>query len=170
MAQFRKKPVAIEAITFDELVAHGISEIGIDACHNGMPWSFKYTGQAVSHENDDCYLIQVAGETQRLNRTDMLVTGETGLSFVLDREMFLSLHEPVGVVETTARQKSPVAADYEENFLVIHSDKEGSVIGINHPCDAAWSDVLVAHTAVRDRLNERIAARDSCPFKGQSAK
>jgi len=42
MAKFTKKPVEIEAITFDELVAYGKANGGNMV--NGMPWSFEYNG------------------------------------------------------------------------------------------------------------------------------
>lgn len=67
-------------------------------------------------------------------------------------------------VETVARQASPVVADYGEHFLVAHVSKDGKMVGIDHPCDAVWADVLAAHVALRDRINERIAALDGCPF------
>jgi hypothetical protein len=47
MNQFRKKPVVITAITFDQLVAHGIAAGGNVV--NGMPWSFQYNGHPVTH-------------------------------------------------------------------------------------------------------------------------
>ena len=46
MSHYRKKPVVIEAITFDELVAHGLAN-GANVV-NGMPWSFQYKGQPVT--------------------------------------------------------------------------------------------------------------------------
>lgn len=41
MAFSRKKPVVIEAITFDEFIEYGKANGGNIV--NGMPWSFKYT-------------------------------------------------------------------------------------------------------------------------------
>ena len=45
--KYRKKPVVIEAITFDELVEHGRQS---GAIVNGMPWSFEYNGHPITHE------------------------------------------------------------------------------------------------------------------------
>lgn len=70
-----------------------------------------------------------------------------------------------GEIKTTVRQTSPIVADYGEHFLVIHANKDGTLVGIDHPCDAVWNDVMAAHVAVRDRINERIAQQDGCPFK-----
>ena len=78
MSEFRKKPVVVEAITFDELVKYGIASGA--GCHNGMPWSFNYettretdTGPVIvhhpiTHENDDCYLIPTLEGTSEVPR------------------------------------------------------------------------------------------------------
>ncbi len=74
-------------MTFDELVEFGRKN-GANIV-NGMPWSFTYKGYAVSHENDDCYIIcstrvtKLVGEVQsdgsqrsftcvRFDRSDIL--------------------------------------------------------------------------------------------------
>jgi len=62
-------------------------------------------------------------------------------------------------------QQSPVVADYGEHLLVAHASKDGKMVGIDHPCDAAWADVITALIALRDRINERIAEQDGCPYK-----
>ena len=72
--KFSKKPAVIEAITFDELVAHGIDS-GCP-CYDGMPWSFSYLGFPITHENDDCYLIPTPNGTAKLMRGDMLCSQE----------------------------------------------------------------------------------------------
>ena len=73
-----------------------------------------------------------------------------------------------GKVEITARQRSPIVADYGENYLVARVSNDGKLVGIDHPCDAVWSDVMVAHVALRDYINERIARQDACPFKAKA--
>ena len=73
-----------------------------------------------------------------------------------------------GEVEITARQRSPIVADYGENYLVARVSNDGKLVGIDHPCDAVWSDVMVAHVALRDYINERIARQDACPFKAKA--
>lgn len=91
MALFRKKPVVIEAITFDELVEHGKANGGNIV--NGMPWSFKYAGQPISHENDDCYLIQTLEGTMRMARGDMLITGVKGEIYPCKPDIFAATYE-----------------------------------------------------------------------------
>lgn len=83
--KFRKKPVVIEAITFDELVAHGRTET---ADTNGMPWAFSYAGHPITHENDDCYLIPTLEGTMKFMRGDMLITGVKGEIYPCKPDIF----------------------------------------------------------------------------------
>ena len=92
MALFRKKPVVITAITFDELVEHG--RLSRAAQQNGMPWSFEYGGHAVTHENDDCYLIPTLEGTMRFDRGDMLITGVQGEIYPCKGDIFASTYDP----------------------------------------------------------------------------
>lgn len=72
-------------------------------------------------------------------------------------------------INIVARQQSPVVADYDENYLVARVNKDGTQVGIDHPCDAVWSEVMTAHIALRDYINERIERQDNCPFKAKAA-
>lgn len=91
MAKFRKKPVVIEAITFNELVHHGITHGG--NVINSMPWSFKYNGHPVTHENDDCYLIPTLEGTMKMTRGDMLITGVQGEIYPCKADIFAATYE-----------------------------------------------------------------------------
>jgi NTP pyrophosphatase (non-canonical NTP hydrolase) len=84
--KFRKKPVVIEAITFDELVEYGKTH-GANIV-NYMPWSFEYQGHPITHEDDDCYLIQTPDATMRFNRGDMLITGVNGEIYPCKLDIF----------------------------------------------------------------------------------
>ncbi len=57
------------------------------------------------------------------------------------------------------------APEVSEEFLVARVSQDGKIIGIDHPTEAPWDDVLNAHIALRDRLNERIAEQDKCPVR-----
>lgn len=92
MPKFRKKPVVIEAITFEELVAHGIT--AADHLMNGVPWSFKYQGHPITHENDDCYLIPTLEGTMRFERGDMLITGVKGEIYPCKADIFAATYDP----------------------------------------------------------------------------
>lgn len=102
MAKYRKKPVEIEAITFDELVeygkANGANIVG------GMPWSFSYKGQHISHENDECYLIPTLEGTMKFTSNDMLITCADGGLFVTSVQAFEML-EYERTVELTFQER-----------------------------------------------------------------
>lgn len=93
MGKFRKKPVVIEAITFDEFVAFGKAN-GANIV-NGMPWSFNYKGQPITHENDNCYLIPTLEGTMKFERSDMLITGVKGEIYPCKIDIFEQTYEPV---------------------------------------------------------------------------
>lgn len=99
MGLFRKKPVVIQAITFDELVQHGIAcckEEGREHnIINGMPWSFKYNGHPITHENDQCYLIPTLEGTHNMTPADMLITGVKGEIYPCKRDIFEQTYESV---------------------------------------------------------------------------
>lgn len=95
--KFRKRPVVIEAITFEELVAHGVRTRGLPG-HNmvdGVPWSFEYKGQPITHETNDCYLIPTLEGTMRFERGDMLITGVKGEIYPCKADIFAATYEPV---------------------------------------------------------------------------
>ena len=89
--KYRKKPVVIEAITFYELVEHGIASGGNVV--NGMPWSFEYQGHPITHENDDCYLIPTLEGTMKFTPDDMLITGVQGEIYPCKRDIFESTYQ-----------------------------------------------------------------------------
>ncbi len=91
--QYRKKPVVIEAITFDQLVTHGIASGA--ALNNGVPWSFEYKGHPITHENDDCYLIPTLEGTMRFERGAMLITGVKGEIYPCAADIFAATYDPV---------------------------------------------------------------------------
>ncbi|HYD02605.1 MAG TPA: hypothetical protein VEB22_15365 [Phycisphaerales bacterium] len=91
--RYRKKPVVIEAFTFDELVQHG-REQGVPLV-NGMPWSFAFRGQPITHETDDCYLLPTLEGTMRMGRGDMLVVGVKGEIYPCRRDIFEATYDAV---------------------------------------------------------------------------
>lgn len=103
----RKKPVVVEAITFDELVKYGLEKCQVQA--KGMPWSFDYITydytdgkwppivlkHPITHENDDCYLIPTLEGTMKFNRGDMLITGVKGEIYPCKLDIFEATYEAV---------------------------------------------------------------------------
>lgn len=89
--KYRKKPVVVEAITFDELVQHGLQNT--TNIVNGMPWSFSYNGHPISHENDRCYLIPTLEGTHFMTPDDMLITGVKGEIYPCKKDIFEATYE-----------------------------------------------------------------------------
>lgn len=95
MAKFRKKPVVINAITWDEFIEHGKKEVGESGLVNGMPWSFEFNGHGVTHENDKCYLIPTLEGTHNMTPDDMLITGVKGEIYPCKIDIFEKTYEPI---------------------------------------------------------------------------
>lgn len=95
MGFFKKKPVTIEAITFDELVEYGKSTMPENHLVNGMPWSFDYKGHPITHENDECYLIPTSEGTMNMTPNDMLITGVKGEIYPCELDSFKETYDIV---------------------------------------------------------------------------
>src|SRR3990167_1419441 len=93
--RYRKKPVEVEAITFDELIDYAKAHAATIV--NGVPWSFTYAGHPITHENDDCYLIPTLEGTHRMQRGDMLITGVKGEIYPCKPDVFALTYDPVAV-------------------------------------------------------------------------
>lgn len=91
MAYFRKKPVVIEAITFQEFIEYGKNN-GANIV-NGMPWSFKYNGHPITHETDERYLILTLEGTMDFTPQDMLITGVNGEIYPCKIDIFEKTYE-----------------------------------------------------------------------------
>jgi len=92
MAKYRKKPVVIEALTFDELVQYGKDNGGNIV--NDMPWSFEINGHPITHENDECYLITTLEGTHNMTPNDMLIVGIQGEIYPCKIDIFKATYEP----------------------------------------------------------------------------
>lgn len=94
--KYRKLPIVIEAITFDELLEYGRKVAPEDAArHDGIAWSFEYKGVLLSNENENCYLIPTLEGTMDFTRNDMLITGVNGEIYPCKIEIFNKTYEPV---------------------------------------------------------------------------
>ena len=89
--KYRKKPVVIDAITFEEFVEYGKNNGGNIV--NGMPWSFTYNGHPVTHENDERYLIPTLEGVHNFTPQDMLITGVKGEIYPCKLEIFEATYE-----------------------------------------------------------------------------
>jgi hypothetical protein len=102
MAKYRKKPVVIDAITFDEFIAFGKNN-GANIV-KGMPWSFNYNGHAVTHENDERYLIPTLEGVHNFTPQDMLITGVSGEIYPCKKDIFELTYEQM--LDTTTVDKT----------------------------------------------------------------
>jgi hypothetical protein len=93
LTKYQKKPVVIEAITFEEFIEYGKQNGGNIV--NGMPWSFEYNGHPVTNENDECYLIPTLEGTMRFTPDDMLITGVNGEIYPCKIDIFAKTYEAI---------------------------------------------------------------------------
>jgi hypothetical protein len=89
MAKFRKKPVVIDAITFEEFVE--MAKAITDPPH----WSIPFNGVNVTHENDDCYIIPTLEGNHNFTSNDMLITGIQGEIYPCKKYIFEATYELV---------------------------------------------------------------------------
>lgn len=93
MAKYRKKPVVIEAITFEEFVEYGKKHAA--NLVNGEPWSFNYKGHPITQENSGCYLIPTLEGIYNFTPQDMLITGIEGEIYPCKIDIFEATYEKV---------------------------------------------------------------------------
>lgn len=93
--KYRKRPVIIEAITFDEFVEYGRSQAKVLYGDKAMPWAFQYKGHGITQENDECYLIPTLEGTHNFTPQDMLITGVKGEIYPCKLDIFEATYEPV---------------------------------------------------------------------------
>ena len=88
MAKFKMKPMVVEAVTFDELIQHGLKHT--TNIYNNMPWSFEFMGVPVTHETDDCYIVG----TEEFTKNHLLVIKDNEISIV-EKDVFDLISEPL---------------------------------------------------------------------------
>ena len=93
MGLYKKKPVVVEAITFDEFVQYG-KDNGANIV-DGMPWSFKYKGHPITHNDDECYFIPTLEGTHNMTPKDMLITGVSGEIYPCKIDIFNKTYDKV---------------------------------------------------------------------------
>ena len=125
--KFRKLPVQIEAITFDELVQHGIDSGA--PLTNGMPWSFEYKGQHISHENDACYLIPTLEGTMKFTPRDVLITGVNGEIYPCKTDIFEKTYKPVEEVAKKVEMIDILASIDKTFYFTAEQGVRGSEAG-----------------------------------------
>ncbi len=97
MGLFKLKSKIVEAVTFDELIQHGIDS-GAQLV-NGMPWSFEYKGYPVTSENDSLYFVCVNGVNISITDDEVLIIDLDGID-VIRKNYFDKKYEPVRMTES----------------------------------------------------------------------
>lgn len=94
MAKYRNKRAVVTALTFDELVAHGIEQCKKEGREsnivNGFPWSFTYGVLPVTHEANTRYLV---GSHTVVDPQYMLVIAEDGEVYSCHKDTFNTLFD-----------------------------------------------------------------------------
>lgn len=125
MAKFKKKPIEIKAITFDEFVEYGKQNGGNIV--NGIPWSFTYEGHAVSHENDDTYIVPTNQGHVHFKRGDMLITQIDGEIYPCKKELFEKTYDIVEEDEVelnkTFLEKRGFTLENQDNLIINYVKK-----------------------------------------------
>lgn len=101
MTKFRKKPVVIEAITFEEFVAYA------KATTKEPHWFIPYQGVNISHENEECYLIPTKEGTMNFTPVDMLITGVQGEIYPCKLDIFEATYDVVDEIEVSETNGEP---------------------------------------------------------------
>lgn len=86
--KYKTRPIVIDAISFTELVEFGKKYGG--NLVDGMPWSFQYKGHPVTHENDECYIVD---SDIKINISDMLVLTDDGNAYSCNEDIFKKICE-----------------------------------------------------------------------------
>lgn len=91
--KYRKKPVEIEALTFNEMIELGKEQLGDKNLTNGMPWSFTINDHPITHKNDKEYLISTLEGDHLMTQNDMLIIGVKGEIYPCKIDIFNMTYE-----------------------------------------------------------------------------
>jgi hypothetical protein len=90
MTKYRKKPVVIDAISFDEFVA---IYKNVEKNINENPSKFEYNGHLITKQSDEIYLIPTLEGTYQFTTDDMLITGIKGEIYPCKIDVFVDTYE-----------------------------------------------------------------------------
>ncbi len=146
---FKKKPVVIQAFTFDEVIAHGREHAS--NVTNGMPWSFTFRGHPITHGRDDCYILATLEGTNYLTPDDVLILGVRGEIYPISKEVFEETYEPAATEEVETVSEVPVVNLPERVIDMLFQD---AGVSTYHP-DGDQQEKL--HAFARNVVAETIA-------------
>ena len=105
----RKKPVIIDAITFEEFIELG-KKSGANIV-NGMPCTFEYKGHPVTYRHSKCYLIPTLEGSHDFTPEDMLITGVKHDIYPCKKDIFKQTYEPILETNCAVTQKEQITKD-----------------------------------------------------------
>ena len=114
MKRYQTKPKNVSVYTFDEFVQYGIEHEEAEL-HNGMPWSFDFYGYAVTHEDNECYILNGFYEFQK---GQMLVVDKFGTCKAYDIAEFEELFEETELIKKEKKAYRP----YNVTFDTYHTE------------------------------------------------
>lgn len=93
MAKYKRKQDSVQALNWEEFIQYG--KENVDHLTEGMPWSFNYKGNPVTHENDERYYItsSVGGGSYHMEPGKMLVMYDDRSVNILPELQFNQLYE-----------------------------------------------------------------------------
>lgn len=100
MGKYKKLPVEIEAISFDEFVQYGLNAEGANIV-NGQPLHFEYKGHPVTQENATVYLIPTKEGVMHFTPNDVLITGVQGEIYPCKKDIFLATYQKSENIDLT---------------------------------------------------------------------
>jgi hypothetical protein len=100
MGKYKKLPVEIEAISFDEFVQYGLNAEGANIV-NGQPLHFDYKGHPVTQENATVYLIPTKEGVMHFTPNDVLITGVQGEIYPCKKDIFLATYQKSENIDLT---------------------------------------------------------------------
>lgn len=91
--RYRKLPVEIWAITFEELAEHESEPTTLPV--EGTPGGFWYRGHVIRRDNDRLFLIPTPEGTMGFSPDDMLITGVQGEVYPCKKDIFNKTYESI---------------------------------------------------------------------------
>jgi hypothetical protein len=93
--KFRKKPVVIEAITFEEFITLHHFSLDIVQDDSASDRHFDYKGSRITKQNDELYVIPTLEGNHNFTPQDMLITGVKGELYPCKIEIFNQTYDIV---------------------------------------------------------------------------
>lgn len=110
--------------TFEEFIQYGINAGGNVV--DGMPWSFTFHGRAVTHENNDRYVITTKrGKALNFYRGEIVTVGEDDVIVITNADESTSTYDAVQEEHDRAQADSDHEANLQRHGEMAEAAKQG---------------------------------------------